>query len=440
MNSLNVAAIQAHKTGTIMQFSLPAVIGMLLTSFITIADGFFMGNFIGKEAIAAVNLGLPIIYLFLATGLMISVGGSVIAGIALGSRNLERCRAVFNQTMATVTVCLVGLSAVVLFCFDPMLRVLGAEGAVAVHFKAYYLIMLVELPLMILNSLFSMFIRNEGHPLYSMGVMILVVVLNIALDYVFVGPCRFGVRGIAFASLISAAAGLLCSLLFFLKKSRVFGFARFRFDRAVFRNTVFNGFSEFIGEMSMCVSMFAYNYVIMHRIGVDGVTAFTVVGYVAYLFSTIVIGFGQGISPLVSFAYGAGEKPLARSLRRRTNALIFAAGLLMILLISGTSVRFSTLFVKDPGVQSMIRTGVLIFMTNFLFCGINAVSSFYFTSIGKAKESAVISSARGLVVLLICIFTLPVFFGMNGIWLTSPVSEAITLFITIAYIAKDNRA
>jgi Na+-driven multidrug efflux pump len=95
--------------------------------------------------------------------------------------------------------------------------------------------------------------------------------------------------------------------------------------------------------------------------------------------------------------------------------------------------------VQDQVIQQMVHGGMLIFMINFLICGANAISSFYFTSIGHAKESAVISASRGLVVLLASIFVLPLVFGLNGIWMTSPVTEAVTLFITLYYLKKDGR-
>jgi putative MATE family efflux protein len=439
MDFMNSDVLRTHKVRTIMQFSVPAIISMMLTAVITITDGFFMGQYIGKDAIAAVNLGLPVIYLFLATGLMLSVGGSVIAGIALGAHDLNRCRTAFNQTMTVTLAATVLLSIITSFCFTPMLAFLHASGTVSDYFRVYYRIMLFELPVMVVGSSFGMFIRAEGNPQFYLFASVLTVVLNGVLDYLSVGLFHFGIAGIAYASLISECAGTVWCIWYFLKRSRVFTFARFRFDRHMLRDTVLNGSSEFIGELSMCLSMSAYNYVIMHHFGSDGVTAFTIVGYTAYLFSMIVVGFGQGVSPLISFSYGGGQRDIAQSLRKWTNLLVTGAGLAFVILITAFSPVYSRLFVKDTVVQHMVRTGIVIFMIDFLLCGVNAISSFYFTSIGHAKESAVISASRGLVVLLASIFVLPLVFGLNGIWMTSPVTEAVTLFITLYYLKKDGR-
>lgn len=439
MNSMNVDLIRANRTRTILAFSVPAIISMVLTSLINVADGFFMGNFIHKDAIAAVNLGLPIIYLFLATGLMVSVGGSVIAGMSIGRKDEESCCSVFSQTIATCAVASVLLSVVMFFLLRTILAVLGAEGDVAKYFLQYYTILLFELPVMTVNASLGMFVRAEGRPQFYMGVTAFTCVLNILLDWLFTAGFGFGVRGIAAASLVSALLGFAFLLFYFLKKARVFRFVRFRFDRKVFRDTMLNGLSEFIGELSMCISIAAYNFVIMRRIGVDGVTAFTVVGYTTYVFSMVVCGFGQGMAPLSSFVYGAKEKLLARNLFTRTVLLVLAAGCATVALVGFGSGWYSRIFVSDAEVQQMIKSGILIFMWSYILCGLNAIASFYFTSIGKAKESAVISSARGLVILIVAIFVLPAILGMNGVWLASPATEILTLAITLFYLKKDRK-
>lgn len=436
---MDLKNIRENKGKMILQFSIPSIIAMLLTSLITVADGYFMGNYVGEEGLAAVNLGLPIVYLYLAVGLMFSVGGMVISGMQMGEGELKKCNQVFMQTLVTTVTVLVILSCVVGLGFQLILWILHAEGVVAEYFTEYYRVMLLVLPVMITNSALGVFIRGEGSPQYFMLTNLLNVILNIVFDYVF---CKFGfgAAAIAFASLVAAVITLLCDVLYFFKLSKVYRFGRFSFDKKVFIDTVLNGSSEFIGEMASCVSMFAYNYVIMRRFGVDGVTSFTIVGYLCYTFEMIVTGFGTGIFPLISFVYGAGDTALARDIRKKTNQLVFGAGVAMVLLLLFAGESYSAMFVKSETVRNMVQLGTKIFMISFLFCGINQICSFYFTSIGKAKESAVISSARGLVLLLICIFTLPVWFGMTGVWLVAPVTEMVTLFICAVYVYRDSRS
>ncbi len=434
---MDLERIRNNTAGMILQYSIPAIIAMVLTSLITVVDGYFIGNYVGEQGIAAVNLGLPVIYLFLSVGLMVSVGGVAIAGMALGAGDMEACGQVFRQTIVTTVVAAVMTGLLVALFFEPVLDVLGAKGLVREYFRTYYGILLLELVVMVVNSSFGMFIRGEGDPQYYMKVNVVSVLTNIALDYIFAAVLRAGIAGIASASLISALVSLGLILYFFLRKAKVYRLGRFSFSPDVLRRTLFNGSSEFIGEMSTGIAMFAYNYVIMRRIGVSGVTAFTIVGYVSYVFGMIVIGFGQGASPLVSFSYGAGEHGLAGRLRRRTNGMVCAIGAAVFVVMGFLSEWYSGLFVKNDAIRGMVQSGMMIFMVSFFFSGINAVTSFYFTSIGKSLESAVISLSRGLVVLLACIFVLPAYLGMTGVWLAAPVTEFVTICISGMLVRRD---
>ena len=436
---MDIESIRTKSSEMILRFSVPSIVAMVLTSCITLADGFFIGNYIGKEGIAAVNLGLPILYVYLAIGIMVAVGGMAIAGMALGAGNLNRCNSVFNQTIVSVAAVSVLLSIIVFLLFRPITNVIGISPEVAVLFRKYYSVMIIAYPVMLVNSAMGMFIRGEGKPQVFMMISIITVVLNIILDFVFMAVMGLGTEGTALASLVSLLTGFFCMVMFFRLKSDVYKFGKFAFSASVLKNTVLNGSSEFIGQMSMSICMFAYNHVILKTAGVTGVAAFTVIGYASYLFSMIIIGFGQGCSPLISYCYGAGDSSLAKRLRKKTNLFVFIAGLSAALLMTAGSGWYSRVFVGDEGVADLIRSGLYIFVISFLFSGVNTITSFYFTSIGKAGESAVISSSRGLVLLLIFIFTLPAAFGMIGVWLVAPLTEGLTLILSLALAAGSDK-
>lgn len=434
---MDLEQIKSHKIKMILGFSIPSIISMVLTALITIVDGFFIGNYIGKEGLAAVNLGCPIIYLFLGIGLMFSVGGISISGRLFGAGKNKECNNVFNQTNFTVVIVSIVLSLLVYIFFTPIKKAVGVSGLVEQYFNDYYLILLFELPLMIINSSLGMFIRGEGSPAFYMNSNILNVVLNIILDYVFTVRLGWSVKGIAFASLISTFITLIMNMLFFAIKSKLYKFARFSFCKKDFMETLFNGSSEFIGEMAMCVSMYAYNFIILRKIGIEGITAFTIVGYVSYIFSMIIVGFGQGIVPLIGFSYGAKNWELAKKIRNTTICFVVGSGVFVMILMLFASSWYSRIFTKEQAISSMIKSGILIYMFSFPLAGFNTIASFYFTSIGKAKESAVISFSRGLFLLLINIFILPSLFGMTGVWFVGPVTESVTLILSCIFMLKE---
>lgn len=142
----------------------------------------------------------------------------------------------------------------------------------------------------------------------------------------------------------------------------------------------------------------------------------------------------------MSFCYGAEEKGLAADIRDRTARYVLGAGVVVFLVMTLLSDWYGGLFVRNEQVKAMVRSGIWIFMVSFFFSGINSIASFYFTSTGRAFQSAVISFSRGLALLLLCIFMLPAFFGMTGVWLAAPVTEAVTLGITVWFLREESRS
>ena len=432
---MNLEELKQKKGHYIMMFSLPAIIAMLLTAVVTVTDGFFVGNYVGKEGLAAVNVGLPIVYLLLACGMMSGVGGSAIAGILNGDGKKEACRSAFNQTVVTALVISAAVSLLIFGFFRPVQMFLGAQGELGQHFCNYYKLMLLYYPVMVVNTVLGMFIRAEGKPQAAMMITVFGVVVNVVLDAVF---CRmgYGIRGVAAASIISGVLALVPGILFFVKAAQTFRFGRFAFDKEVFRSTMLNGSSEFVGEMASCISMFCYNHVILRIVGSIGVSAFTVAGYTIFLFSMVVIGFGQGMSPIVSYVWGAGEHGLAEDYRKLTCRITFAAGVVFSAVMVLAAGPYSLLFVKDAQVGSMVQEALIFFVVSFLLMGYNIITSMYFTSCGKAFPSALSSVMRGIVFLLICIFVLPELFGMRGVWLSAPVTEVLSMILTTVLLQR----
>ena len=433
---MNIKEIKKNKLKTILQFSVPSIIAMLLQTAITITDGYFTGNYVGENALAAVNIGLPILYFYLGIGLSIGVGGSVISGRMLGAKEKNKAWEVFSQTQVTAVIACIIVSLVVALLFTPILKVLKADGDLAVYFTRYYQIMLVGYPLMVMSTILSMFIRIDGKPQVCMIVSIASCILNIVFDDIFVGRLALGVEGSAVASLIVQAFAVIVQIVYFIKASSILQFKRFRFDRAIKKETILNGSSEFIGEMASAVSMFAYNFVLMKYVGVEGVAAFTVLGFAVYGYSMIAIGFGQGITPLVSICFGAEEYHTAMKLRDITNRILFVTGALFAVAFWLAGKKYAAMFGCSGGVVEMVSSGFRILSVSFLIMGYDVTNSMYFTSCGDAFSSAVISSLRGIVLLLAFILIFPAIWGMTGVWMAAPVTEVITAIVSVFLIMK----
>ena len=433
---MDIKQIKENKTGMILRFSIPSIIAMLLQTVITITDGYFTGNYVGQNALAAINLGLPILYIYLGAGLCIGVGGSVISGRLLGANERKKSSEVFTQTIVTAMFVCVAVSVIVFLLFTPILHILRAGDNLSVYFTEYYRIMLFTYPLMVIGTILGMFIRTDGKPQICMLVSILGCILNGILDYIFVGIMGQGIQGSAVASLLVQLLTVLVQMFYFLSRKAGIRFRKFAFDKKINREIIFNGSSEFIGEMASTISMFVYNYVLMKYVGAEGVAAFTVLGFVVYGYSMICIGFGQGLSPIVSICWGAKEKETAFTLRKITNKILFVTGLLTATVFWVTGKYYAGLFGCSNEVADMVASGFRLYAVTFLVMGYDVVNSMYFTSCGDAKSSAIISALRGIVLLLGFTLILPAIFGMTGVWLSAPCSETLTAIVSLFLIKK----
>ena len=434
-----ITEIKEKKLKTILRFSIPSIIAMLLETALTVTDGYFTGNYVGQDALAAINLGLPILYFYLGIGLCIGVGGSVICGKLLGAKDRRKASEVFSQTALTAVALCVLLSLAVLLLFSPILILLRADGNLSVYFTQYYRVMLVTYPLMVMSTILSMFIRLDGKPQICMAVSIVSCLLNVILDYILVGRFALGVRGSAIASLAVQTISVIVQLIYFIKPSLNIKFKRFRFDRAVNKETVLNGSSEFIGEMASAISMFAFNYVLMKYVGAEGVAAFTVLGFAVYGYSMIAIGFGQGLTPLVSLCFGAREFKTAMKLRIITNRILLAVGSLFALVFLMLGRRYAVMFGCNGSVADMVSVGFRFYAVTFLIMGYDVINSMYFTSCGDALNSAIISLLRGIVLLLAFVIIFPAIWGMTGVWMAAPATEALTAIVSVLLIRKQKK-
>lgn len=436
---MGIKEIKENKLKMILRFSIPSIIAMLLETIITITDGYFTGNYVGENALAAINMGLPILYFYLGIGLCVGVGGTVICGKMLGAKDKHKASEVFSQTIVTAAMVCILTSFAVALLFSPILRVLRADGNLSVYFTQYYKIMLFTYPMMVIGTILGMFIRMDGKPQVCMMVSIVSCILNTVLDYILVGRLALGVQGSAIASFVVQAIAVIVQVVYFMEASLNIRFQRFRFDRTVNKETILNGSSEFIGEMASAISMFAFNYVLMKYVGTEGVASFTILGFAVYGYSMIAIGFGQGLTALVSVCWGAKEWKTATELHKITNRILFGIGILFAIFFVVLGRQYASMFGCSRGVEDMVSEGFRFYAVTFLIMGYNVINSMYFTSCGDALSSAIISSLRGIVLLLAFILIFPAILGMTGVWMAAPATETLTAIVSVFLIIKQKK-
>ncbi len=421
-----------------MKYALPGVAGLLFLGIQSVIDGIVLGRFVGANALASVNLVLPCYSLISAFAIVMGIGGQTLVSISLGRGDKQEA----NNALRSVFVFLLGMSVVVsLVIFLSAGKIASFLGAneVLLPDAVHYIRALVPFfPLLCAMFFGDYIIKAMGHPLYATSVMGITVVLNIVLDLVFVAVLGWGVMGAGLATGIAFTMGACFNVPRLFSRHEVVAVQRGRYDRRLVWNAFYNGSSEGMSELSVAITVFLFNITMMRYLGESGVAAFTAINYILFIGTTVFLGISDGIIPIIGYNYGARQQDRIKSILKlaaRTNSLI-GIGLFLLLLLFGEQVI--GLFFKDHGSEAfeIASRGVSIYCFAFLLCGLNILASSYFTAIGNAKISIIISALRGLVFVGIGILVLPAVFGIDAIWYDVPIAEICTLSVSFWLVRR----
>jgi putative MATE family efflux protein len=418
-----------------IHYAVPSVLGMLAMSTAQVVDGIFIGRFVGPEGLAAINLAWPLVMVFSGISLMIGIGGSTQANINRGSGNTEAADNFYTVTLILLT--LFGLAflfgGLALLKFVP--AVLGADDSIELLVQDYLRIILYFVPVFMLTFTQDLFIRGDGHPVFPVIAMVTGSVINITLDYIFVGKLSLGIEGAAWAT------GCSQIIPFALMQFYLMGKTNWKFLKPHFNgNDIFrmisNGLSEFIDETSIGISVYIFNLVLMIRIGAHGVAAYSISAYVGEIFGIIFFGVAQAIHSGVSVNRGAGNTDRVKGFRNLaiyTN-LILGGGAFIILQLFRK--QAASVFVTDPEVINLASEITFYYSFAMLLMGVNIAIAMFFTAVDKPAQSAGIALSRSLIMLLIGLFLLPLIFGNTGIWLTFVFAEGMTFMLALIFFRK----
>lgn len=421
-----------------MKYALPGVAGLLFLGIQSVIDGIVLGRFVGANALASVNLVLPCYSLISAFAIVMGIGGQTLVSISFGRGDKQEA----NNALRSVFVFLLGMSVVVsLVIFLSAGKIASFLGAneVLLPDAVHYIRALVPFfPLLCAMFFGDYIIKAMGHPLYATSVMGITVVLNIVLDLVFVAVLGWGVMGAGLATGIAFTMGACFNVPRLFSRHEVVAVQRGRYDRRLVWNAFYNGSSEGMSELSVAITVFLFNITMMRYLGESGVAAFTAINYILFIGTTVFLGISDGIIPIIGYNYGARQQERIKSILKlaaRTNSLI-GIGLFLLLLLFGEQVI--GLFFKDHGSEAfeIASRGVSIYCFAFLLCGLNILASSYFTAIGNAKISIIISALRGLVFVGIGILVLPAVFGIDAIWYDVPIAEICTLSVSFWLVRR----
>lgn len=424
--------------GQYLKSLLPSVLTMIFLSFYTTIDGFFVSRYAGSDALAGINIVIPITCVTFGVAVMLATGAGAIIGEHLGRGEMEQANRIFSFMCLVLLAFSVAFTALGVAFLRPIAVLLGSSERLMPHVLPYALVVFLGTVPMAFKLFFEYLVRSDGNSKVGLAMSVVGLVLNVGLDYLFVGVYGLGTLGAAWGTTLSITASALIGLVYFLRFGNI-RFARPKADAKVLLKSCTNGSSEMFTEFSTGITTLLFNLMVMKYFGEDGVAAVTIIMYIYYFFISFYMGIAVAVAPVVSYNVGAQNPAKIREMLRYsfrtiavTAALILAASLL-----GGQAIIH--LFVQSGNVFDITWQALRLFSPVFVFIGFNVFLSGYFTALGNGLTSAVISLLRSLVLVVVFIAVLPLLLEENGIWLTMPFSEAATVLVAVQLYRMQGR-
>lgn len=420
-----------------VKFILPTIFSMMIISIYNMTDGIFVSRKLGPTALAGLNLTMPGMNMIFGIMFMFVIGSSAIIGIQMGAKENEKANKSFSNLIYALIAASIAFIFVAIFLTGPICKLLGASDILLPYSKTYLSILFLGAGAFATKFFTEIFLRLEGKFNLSLLATIAGGVANIAFDYLFIYVLDMGIAGAALGTVLGAFVNGLFGIVYFAMKKSNLRFVKTKIDWKFQRNTVVNGSSEMVTSLSNAFTTFLFNTILLKTVGEVGISSISIVLYVNFLLSSIFIGISMGIQPLLSYNYGAKAMDNIKKLLRISACIITVIGVLSFIIANVFKYQLIGLFdVTDPELLKLTSTAFIFASFGYLMGGFNVLSSGFFTALGNGKYSAIISFSRSIIIKSALVLILPVFMGINGVWLTLPLSDFICLFLTAYFFIK----
>lgn len=411
----------------LMQYALPAIVAMVASSLYNMIDSIFIGQGVGALAISGLAITFPFMNLSAAFGAAIGVGSSTFLSVKLGQRDYGIANSILGNCVVLNILIGVIFGGVCLLLLDPILRFFGASDYTLPYARDYMEIILIGNAVTHLYLGLNAVLRAAGKPKVAMYLTIFTVILNALLDPLFIYTFGLGIRGAAYATVLSQIVALCWQWRLFSNKNDLlhFEYDKFKVKKRIVSSIVGIGISPFSMNACACLVVIFINNTLADYGGDMAVGAYGIANRVAFVFVMITLGVCQGMQPIAGYNYGAQNYSRLREVLRLsviTGTAVCAVGFLIAMLCPRLVAR---LFTTDETLIAMSVIALRYIMAMFIIIGAQIVITNFFQSIGKAKVSIFLSLSRQLIFLVPALIVLPKSLGLDGVWLAMPLSDAV---------------
>jgi len=419
---------------------IPAMVGMGFSAIYSITDGIFVGHFIGHEALAAVNLVMPLVMMTTALSDMIATGSSVRISMLLGYGRNEEARHTFSVCLALITAISAVLGLVGFMLAEPLIKMMGADGLTAQYAIQYLQVFAVFMPLSSIYYSTDNYLRVCGKVKLSMVINIVCSLLNIVLDVVLIVVMRKGLQAAALASCVAMTVGAIWSLVPFFRKRLSLWFTRGRISISEIITIVFNGSSEFFISIAGSAFAIIVNVVLIRLGGSTAVAAVAIVEYIESITGMIIHSMASAMQPAISYCFGAGLIKRMKVIQRTvmTSSAILSLLAMLFLLLGGKLLL--PFFIKDgdAALYTMSLRAIQLYSLSYLVGWIDSTLSEYMTSVERPLHSLAISLSGTFVFPLILMGILVPIWGLDGVWILQFVSGLFSAAVAVLIVRKVN--
>lgn len=413
------------------QYVIPSMIAFAFSGIYSIVDGWFIGNTIGADGLAAINVAYPLTAIILATGSGIGMGGAILISISQGKKDELAQRNYMGLTIGILF--LAGILEMIVFyqLYPAILHFFGATGTLMTLGSEYIRWIIYGTLFQVIGTGLVPLARNYNGAVTAMISMICGFGVNVILDWYFIAVLDLGLMGAAGATVFGQAVAILPSLIFLIKQKKIFGYMKFSFDAKKVREILFVGASPFGLTLSPSVILIIINKAAIFYGGARAAACYAVVCYVVYIVQMLLQGVGDGSQPLISRYYGLGQMDTVKQLRKlaylTAEVLAVASVILLVALRRPVAVFFG---MEGVGIED-VAVALPIFCAGFIFIAVLKVTSSSFYAVKKNIYAYVLIYGELVGIAILAGMVLPKYFGVTGVWLSVPATQILLAALAV---------